>query len=272
MSDREILLRLDAERQAVADRDMVLERTPQVVRAIGDHGFWNGIVYSRFSSEEAEEVIDHEIHYFNKLQRSFEWKVYSHDEPSDLLVRLRRRGFKIGEEEALMVLGLDALPPALLAPAPESISVRPVTDEQGIQDFLYLESAIWGELRTTREFLISSLHDRMQCDLAFIAHSSEKPVGFGRVTATLDSQFAGLWGGSVLPEFRGRGVYRALLWARIQHARRFESVRYLRVDALATSRPILERYGFRRVASTWPAEWPTEPASLSSALELRSGP
>jgi hypothetical protein len=28
------------------------------------------------------------------------------------------------------------------------------------------------------------------------------------------------------------------------------------VDALHTSRPILERYGFERVASTWPAVWP----------------
>jgi hypothetical protein len=29
------------------------------------------------------------------------------------------------------------------------------------------------------------------------------------VTTSLESPFAGLWGGSVLPDFRGRGVYRA---------------------------------------------------------------
>jgi GNAT superfamily N-acetyltransferase len=255
MTDREILTGLDAERRVVADADTELERTPHVVRAIGKHGFRSSVVYSRFSPQEADETIENEINHFNRLRRSFEWKVYSHDQPSDLLVRLQSRGFKIGEEEALMVLSLDKLPVALLAPAPEKISVMPITDERGIEDLLSLESAIWGKLGTTREFLLSNLHDPFQRDLAFIAYSNEKPVGFGRVTATAGSQFAGLWGGSVLPEFRGRGVYRALLSARIQHARRCESVRYLRVDALPTSRPILERYGFRRVASTWPAEW-----------------
>ena len=72
---------------------------PYAVRAIGKQGSWSGIVYSRFSASEAEEVIDYEIDYFGKLNRGFEWKVNSHDDPSDLLARLRLRGFAIGEEE-----------------------------------------------------------------------------------------------------------------------------------------------------------------------------
>ncbi|MGA8658180.1 MAG: GNAT family N-acetyltransferase [Chthoniobacterales bacterium] len=256
MNDRIILSRLDAERQAVPDSDVTLEKTPHVVRAIGRS--WNGIVYSRFFPEEAETIISREIGYFAKLRRGFEWKVYSHDEPSNLLACLRSRGFNIGEEEALMVLDLQELPPVLLLPAPEGVTVRPVTDEQGIVQFLSLESAIWDELHTTREFLLSNLSDPLQRDLAFVAYSDQKPIGFGRVTASLQSIFAGLWGGSVLEEFRGRGVYWALLSARIQHARQFDSVCYLRVDALPSSRPILEKYGFKRVASTWPADWPPD--------------
>lgn len=155
-----------------------------------------------------------------------------------------------------MILDLGELPPVLLAPAPEGITVRPVIDEQGIAHFLSLESAIWGKLHTTREFLLSNLGDPLQPDLAFVAYSDQKPIGFGRVTGSPQSIFAGLWGGSVLPEFRGRGVYRALLSARIQHARKLDSLRYLRVDALPSSRPILEKYGFKRLASTWPADWP----------------
>ena len=104
MNDRIILSRLDAERQAVPDSDVTLEKTPHVVRAIGRS--WNGIVYSRFLPEEAETIISREIGYFAKLRRGFEWKVYSHDEPSNLLACLRSRGFNIGEEEALMVLDL----------------------------------------------------------------------------------------------------------------------------------------------------------------------
>lgn len=255
MNDRPVLLRLDSERQAVADAHVTLEKTPHVVRAIGKETSWSGIVYSRFSAQEAEAVINCEIGYFSNLNRGFEWKVYSHDEPSNLLDRLRSCGFKIGEEEALMILDLQELPTALLAPAPEGVTVRPVTDEQGIAHFINLESAIWDESHITREFLLSGLSDPLQSDLAFVAYSDQKPIGLGRVTTPPQSHFAGLWGGSVLPEFRGHGVYRALLSARIQHARRLDSVRYLRVDALPTSRPILEKYGFRRLASTWPADW-----------------
>lgn len=47
-------------------------------------------------------------------------------------------------------------------------------------------------------------------------------------------------------------VYRALLVARIRQARQFESICYLRVDALPTSRPILEKYGFKRVHQPGP--------------------
>jgi len=53
----------------------------------------------------------------------------------ELLTRLRYRGFKIGEEEALMVLDLRELPAGLLASAPEGITVRAVTDDLEIFAF-----------------------------------------------------------------------------------------------------------------------------------------
>jgi GNAT superfamily N-acetyltransferase len=257
MNHRMALQRLDFERRTIPDLDVNLETTPYVVRAIGKPGFWNGIVYSHFPSSVAETVIDDEISYFAALRRSFEWKVYSHDEPPDLLTRLQNRGFNVGAEESLMILDLQELASDLWAPNPEGLTVRAVADDEGIWHFLSLEEAIWGEQAdTSRSFLRTALESRFQGDRAFIAYSGEKPIGFGRVTVSEGSQFAGLWTGSVLPEFRRRGVYRALLAARIQHARGFDSVRYFRVDALPTSRPILERYGFTRVGSTWPANSP----------------
>lgn len=51
--------------------------------------------------------------------------------------------------------------------------------------------------------------------------------------------------------FQGRGIYRALVAhrARIAAERGF---RYLQVDALPTSRPILERLGFVQLSKTTP--------------------
>jgi GNAT superfamily N-acetyltransferase len=144
-----------------------------------------------------------------------------------------------------------------MAPPPEGVTVRPVRNEQGIADFLSLESALWpGERGNSADSLLSTLRDQVNHNLGFVAYSDGKPIGFGRVTISPHSQFSGLWGGSVLPDFRGRGIYRALLSARIQHILQYDSIRYLRVDALPTSRPILDKYGFKLVASTWPAAWP----------------
>jgi hypothetical protein len=66
--------------------------------------------------------------------------------------------------------------------------------------------------------------------------------------------FAGLYGGGTLKTHRRRGFYRALVAARAQDAREL-GARYLLVDALPTSRPILERMGFQRITDTWPCEW-----------------
>ena len=60
--------------------------------------------------------------------------------------------------------------------------------------------------------------------------------------------FAGLYGGSTVPEYQGRGVYRALVAARAAEARRWGH-RYLTVDARESSRPILQRLGFQPLTS-----------------------
>ncbi len=257
MDGAAVLYQLDRERQTVPDSDVRLQAVPYVMRAIALDGSWNGIVYSCFSASQAEEIVSKEIKYFTQLNRAFEWKVYSHDRPLDLLLQLRQRGFRIGEEESLMVRELRDLPPALMAPAAPKIAVLPVRDEQGIADFLSIETAVWScEPGKTRGLLLSMLNNPLQRDLAFVAYSDQRPVGCARLTSSPNSQFSGLWGGSVLPDYRRRGIYRALLAARILHLRRFEEIRYLRVDALPMSRPILEKYGFQQIASTWPAEWP----------------
>jgi GNAT superfamily N-acetyltransferase len=254
--DTTSILRLfDEERRIAADIDVTLLTGRYVVRAIGSENRWTGIVYSHFPDEEMEEVVDGEMEYFEKLDREFEWKVYSHDKPQGLLSELRRRGFRIGEEEALMIRDLREPKPSLTSPAPHGITVRSASDTQGVNDFVAVEAAIWPTSEKMSDQLLATLNDRVRRNLAFVAYESGLPIGCGRVTVPQGSLFAALWGGAVLPAFRGKGVYRALLAARIKHAQRFESVQFLRVDALPTSRPILEKYGFKQIASTWPAEW-----------------
>ena len=161
MDEAAILRQLDVERQTVADSYGRLERTPYVVRAFGIGHRWAGILYSRFSHSETEAIVDAEIGYFTGLNYEFEWKVYSHDEPPDLLAQLRNRGFRIGDEEALLIREMQERSPCLIALVPAGVTVNPVRDEQGIADFLSVESAIWPcEPGKTRERASAFHHGR----------------------------------------------------------------------------------------------------------------
>ena len=75
------------------------------------------------------------------------------------------------------------------------------------------------------------------------------------------SEFATLWGGATRPEWRGKGIYRALVARRARFAVS-TGARYLQVDASDDSAPILQRLGFVAVATTTPYLWtppPSEP-------------
>ena len=85
----------------------------------------------------------------------------------------------------------------------------------------------------------------------YIAYVDETPAGVGRLYTNPDSAFAGLYGGGTLPEFRSRGLYRAIIVARAKDAMAF-GAKYLVVDALPTSLPILLRLGFTHLADSWP--------------------
>ena len=72
--------------------------------------------------------------------------------------------------------------------------------------------------------------------------SVDRVVSGGRLTPVEGTEFAGIWGGSTLPDFRGRGIYRALVAARARSAVA-RGIRYIHSDCTDMSRPILERSG-----------------------------
>ena len=66
------------------------EVTPEgVVRFVRPKAGMNFISYSRLSAEQAEAVITEQINYFVPIGQPFEWRVFEHDQPADLLARLR---------------------------------------------------------------------------------------------------------------------------------------------------------------------------------------
>jgi len=87
--------------------------------------------------------------------------------------------------------------------------------------------------------------------VVLVAMAGDQPVCAARIELPAGVDFAGLWGGSTVPGWRGKGIYRALVARRAQLATE-RGYRYLQVDASDQSRPILARLGFVPLDTTTP--------------------
>jgi GNAT superfamily N-acetyltransferase len=96
-----------------------------------------------------------------------------------------------------------------------------------------------------------SLHDGMEL---WVAEADGGIVSTGRLEPVADTDFAGIWGGATRPEWRGRGIYRALTAARARSALRMGKT-LVNSDSTEYSRPILERAGLIKVSTTTPYRW-----------------
>jgi N-acetylglutamate synthase-like GNAT family acetyltransferase len=97
--------------------------------------------------------------------------------------------------------------------------------------------------------------DRMQgLEQFWVAEADGHVICSGRLARVEGTDFAGIWGGSTLPEWRGKGIYRALTAARA-HAALEEGVRFINSDCTVMSRPILERSGLVAVTTSTPYVW-----------------
>lgn len=250
----QILTRLDLERRQLARMGERVDRLADVTRVVS--GGQHAIVFSSLSPDTADAAIAREIAHHRALGVSFEWKVYAHDEPADLGARLERQGFVAGDREAVLVCDVT---PISNTPTTPGCRVVPVDDPEGLVQYRRVAEAV---LRKNYDPTIRELGEALAAGSTghrgYVAYIGTEPVAAGRLYTDPDSVFGGLYGGSTREAFRGRGCYRALVVARGRDAQAF-GARYLIVDALPTSRPILERLGFQWLTDTWPCEWRTVP-------------
>jgi len=250
MNLQEVLQRLDYERRNLAMPGTTREILTSITRTTAPY---RAIGWSSLTADNADSVIAYELEHHRRLGTPFEWKLYSHDTPGDLLMRLQRHGFEIGEREAVLIYDL-ANRPEWMHHGDKTNVIRierldqiPIYKSVIGEDFDEVQEAITADLADA--IRSGSTHHRI-----YIAYDGSEPVSTGRLYTHPDSWFAGLYGGGTLPAFRRRGHYRALVAARARDALA-SGVKYLQVDALPTSRPILERLGFQHLADTWPCEW-----------------
>jgi GNAT superfamily N-acetyltransferase len=214
---------------------------------------WSGIIWSDLGEADADGVIAEQVAYFRDRGEKFEWKLYDYDRPPDLARRLLAAGFTAEDEEALMVAEAAAVAAEVRLPA--GVRLLPVTDEAGVGLLIDVHERVFGtDHSQLRASLLAQLRDAPEVTAMVVAMAGGEPVCSARAEFLPGTDFATLWGGGTLPGWRGRGIYRALVAYRAQLAVA-RGYRYLEVDAMPPSRPILERLGFTRLARTTPHVW-----------------
>ena len=232
------------------DPDTRVERNGDVVRTVSGEGGWSGITWSHLESDSAAAVIAEQVSWFARRSRQWEWKLYSYDTPADLARRLLAAGFVPEPVEALMIAEISEI--TIDAPPPPGVQLQPVVDESGVAALVEVHNRVFGgDHSAIGQSLMLALTHRLNTVAAFVAVANGTPISSGRMEFHVDTEFASLWGGGTLPEWRGRGVFRALVARRAALAAE-KGFRYLQVDASADSRPILERMGFEQLATTTP--------------------
>ena len=200
-------------------------------------GLYIGDGWSAVIRPPADGDVGRLIARMRELPGHVEWKYYSHDGP-ELRERLVAAGLEPDDEETVVVAEAASIPPP-----PDDVELRVVTDE-----FVDLAARVFG-----------SRFELPEKAVAVVAVVDGGAVSGGRVDLEDGVEFAGLFGGVTLPEFRRRGLYRAVVAKRAELARE-RGYRWLYSDALPTSRPILERLGFVAITTTTPFTLPSAAA------------
>ncbi len=234
------------------------ERDGPLLRVTGTHrGFVSTPRDMGLRGAELDALIARQRDWFTARGEAVEWKTRAHDEPADLCERLLAAGFVPEERETVVVAQVDDIVGD--APLPDDVTVRETVDAVDMTRIAAMESSVWDEdWGWLADELVGMVGATPRLTHVLVAEA-QTPAGAEVVSAawlilTPGTEFAGLWGGSTLAAWRGRGLYRALVGARARIAAS-HGARYLQVDASDDSRPILERLGFVAITTTTPYVW-----------------
>ncbi len=204
----------------------------------GDQPAWNVAQRFRLRGDELEAARA-EIHGIlrAKGRTACTWEIGTNATPVDLVERLLALGL-VDDEPTPLAIGmvLSEAP----AQAPPDVEVREaLTYDERLASARIAAIAFGGDIPSDvppRE------HDPRNVE--YLAFIDGEPVA--RASGVFFAHGAALFGGSTLPEARGRGAYRALVAARWEEAAR-RGTPALITQASPMSRPILAQLGFREV-------------------------
>ncbi|WP_018549195.1 GNAT family N-acetyltransferase [Streptomyces sp. LaPpAH-108] len=231
-----------------------IERDGPLTRVVGWHrGFVTGPRDLGVYGAELDALIARQRDYFAARGEAVEWKTRGHDLPADLTDRLAAAGF-VAEDSETVLVGRStdlAADPVL----PDGVTLRRVTAVSDLRRIAAMESTVWGEdWGWLADDLAARIENAPQNIVVLVAEARAEVVCAAWLVFKDGIDFGGLWGGSTLKEWRGQGIYRAMVAHRAQLATA-RGVPYLYVDASSDSAPILNRLGLHALTTTTPYVW-----------------
>jgi GNAT superfamily N-acetyltransferase len=234
-----------------------VERAGPVVRMVGPgpEAHANAVLHADLDGFDADAVISDQVAFFGSLEHAFEWKHYGYDRPADLPGRLRAAGFVAHAQETFVALdtGVDIR----ATPLPPPVRIDRLVDPAALRAIATVNGAVYG-YPDHAAWLLQTILQEKQADPdgidIYAAYERDHPISVGWMRHKAGEAFGSLWGGSTLPEWRGRGIYSALVAVRAARARE-RGCRWLTVDCSPMSLPILKRRGFQVLSVITPYVW-----------------
>ena len=230
------------------------EHDGPILRIVGEHvGRIRGPRDVGVTGAALDHLIARQRDYFQARGQGVEWKLRAHDLPADLPERLVAAGF-VPEEPATVLLGFAeevAAEPVL----PDGVVLRRVSEAEDMRRIADHQTEVWG---LDCSWVAADLMARVSADpgqiTILVAEAGERLACTAFAVYYPGTDLVALLGGATLPDWRGRGLYRAMLAARAREAVA-RGFRLLHVDASPASAPILRRCGFHEITTSTHYQW-----------------
>lgn len=210
----------------------------QIITPSFREGGFNGVSKAVLADDEADAVIAATIAEYRALGIKFRWTVGPDSAPADLGARLERAGLTPSEGCGMWRTIDEGRDVASAAADTEIIEVDATT----VDEYTRTMAEGWSSdplplARSNALALTDPDRNRL-----FLARYRGRPAATASYVAFPRSAY--LLGAVVLPAFRRNGLYRALVQARLDHARA-RGIGLATTHARgSTSAPLLERLGF----------------------------
>jgi GNAT superfamily N-acetyltransferase len=225
------------------------EHDGPIVRIVGEHmGRIRAPRDVGVTGAALDRLIARQRDYFQARSQGVEWKLRAHDLPADLPEHLVAAGF-VPEKPSTVLLGFTdevAAEPVL----PDGVVLRRVSEAEDLHRIADHQTQVLGfDCSWVAAYLLARVSADPGQITILVAEAGDRLACTAIAEYNPGTDFVALLGGATLPDWRGRGLYRAMIAARAREAVA-RGFRLLHVDASPASAPILRRCGFHEITTS----------------------